>query len=70
MERILHQIIGMDIEELWYFDSVITDDQIEEFWDDYIDRIRPNIFDFEDYMTQIHPEIYCERIFVNEIYVK
>jgi len=66
----LVQILGENVEELWYFPDEISNDQLKSWYEEY----EENTFDhneesFEDFMGNKYSEIECNRVFVDEIYV-
>jgi hypothetical protein len=66
----LVQILGENVEELWYFPDEISNDQLKSWYEEY----EENTFDhneesFEDFMENKYSEIECNRVFVDEIYV-
>lgn len=64
----LVQIKGTDIEELYYFSVTLEDDRIHDLWDEFEEESIEDE-DFEDFIERQYPDIYCERTFVDEIYV-
>lgn len=60
------QIIADGFEGLFNFNSKTTDKEIKSFYKEFE---KSEYDDFEDYMNEAHPDIVCERIFVDEIYI-
>lgn len=65
----LVQIYDEDREELWNFPDSTSDKQIQNWYIDYIRLIDEYMDSFEQYMEEKHPEIDCERVFVDEIFI-
>lgn len=63
----LVQILGDGVEELWNFDSSYSDEEIVFWYQDWTDR--PEFDTFDDYMEEVNPGVFCQRVFVDEIYV-
>lgn len=63
----LIQLMGDNIEELWEFPDGITDEQIEDMCEKYLESDDHD--SLEEFMEQEHPEIKATRVFVDEIYV-
>lgn len=58
--------MGDLIEELWYFPSDVTEEEIRNAYKDY----QYSEYDsFEDYINEFNPKLEEERVFVNEIYI-
>lgn len=67
MKKRLVQLLGDLTEELWYFPLEIKDEDIQMFYKMYEEQ--EDIDMFEEYMEENHPDIDCERVFVDEIYI-
>jgi hypothetical protein len=66
----LVQILGENVEELWYFPDEISNEQLKSWYIEYEeDTFDHNEECFEDFMGNKYPEIECNRAFVDEIYV-
>lgn len=64
--RILYQLIGNDIKELWYFPIEVSESDIREAYRNY----KQSDYDsFEDYIDEYNPQLDGERVFVEEVYV-
>jgi len=64
--KVLWQLYAQDIEELWKFPLSIKEEQIRKYFDKFMDSNEESL---EDFMAIIYPEIDCERVFVNEIWL-
>ena len=60
------QLMGDGVEELWVFSDFVEDEQIQDWYKDYVNS---NYESFEEYMEEVNPLQVCERLFVDEIYV-
>lgn len=66
----LIQLMGENVEELWNFPDETTDEQIKSWYKEYEDdTCEHNEENFESFMENRYPELDCERLFVDEIYV-
>ena len=68
----LVQLLGDGIEELWNFSEGTTDEKIKEWytaWMYYEDPEEKEPLTFDEWMDKFHDQVYCERVFVDEIYV-
>lgn len=62
----LIQIITFGFEGLFNFEDRITDEQIESFYEEFEESEHD---DFEEFMNNVHDNVLCERVFVDEVYV-
>lgn len=67
MKKRLVQLLGNEVEMLWYFPIEVEDEDIQMFYHNY--EKQEDIDLFEEYMEENHPDINCERVFVDEVYV-
>lgn len=68
--KILYQLLGENVEELWYFPENISIQEIKTFFKIFEeDTFGHNCCDFEEFMSNYYSEIECERIFAEEVYV-
>lgn len=67
MNRTLYQLLGEDIEELWYFPTDITEEKIQELYNDYCKNWQWLHNSFEEFMKDRYYNIDCERVFVTII---
>lgn len=65
--RTLYQLMGDGIEELWYFPSELEVEDIQNHYSRWEEQ--ELITSFEEYMEFNYPEIDCERVFVEEVYI-
>ena len=63
-------------QELFHFDHLVLDEEIENWHKEFMDHLHANEDDedteietIEQFMDVFHPEIVCERVFLDEIYV-
>ena len=65
--RTLYQLIGDGIEELWYFPNELSSTDIIKYYEEWEQQELTD--SFEEFMVRAYPEIDCERVFVEEVYV-
>lgn len=63
----LVQLLGDGIEELYNVPDEITDEKIEELWTEYKNS---EFEEFEEFLNENYIDLFIERMFVDEIYVK
>ena len=63
----LVQILGDGWEELWFFPSDLSDEEIQESFNMYKDSEYES---FEEYVDEENPQLGGERVFVDEIIVE
>ena len=64
--KILWQLYAQDMEELWEFPLSVKKDKIRKYFEEFMDSDEESL---EDFMVITYPEIKCERVFTNEIWL-